>query len=516
MNQQLHALDGGREDNRGLRFEDIKEYREVAIRILDEFYKRGGIPILRHWQGEFWRYRSGLWTAVEEVQKGKDEIFHEVHRLLSNSTRVNRNRDGSVSRVSVKPNTPLVNEIYCALSGLVRYHGTDMAWIFQDGPEDVYACLNGLVNIETNEIIENTPRFFNTRQLNANFNPDWMDDDDVWEEAWNNSKSAAFFAQLFEEDPDQTDLLQEIVGYILFGDNEQEKIFQIIGLKRSGKGSINNMLKFLLGSAACAPSTKSLEGDFALEGLNNMRMATLTDARIDRHTNFGALAETLLAISGGDPRDINRKGRTFLRGVHLMVRFFILSNSLAGFRDNDGVLADRMIYLKTSGSFFGREDPSVKKNLKLEADIWLAWAARGYLQLQARGHFKLTQTHRVLRSKSRAKMAPIKTFLDDFIEMDPNGYIPVDDLYYVFRNWIDAIGISKWEKSRMISSVHDMLEGATRKSRPVHEREMKDGSTNKRRERAVAGISWKEGKAPTQDQLAEYREFADEEDRDDD
>ena len=514
--QIFRAIQGGlREEgeNRGLSFQDIKEYRECATHILAEFYMSDGLPTLRHWQGSFWFYRDGVWEKVDEVTPQKDEIFHQIHNILSHSTKMVRRQNSGgewrASRERVKPTSTLTNEIRTALTGLVYYKGEDMAWISGEGPTGIHSCLNGLVNIRTSEIIKPTPRFFNTRRLNATFRPEWMDDDDVFEAAWNASVTKPFFGAMFKDDPQQIDLLQEIIGYILFGGMEMEKIFQIVGPKRSGKGTTNLMLGHLLGAAAVAPSTKSLENDFGLQPLVNKLLATITDARIDRHTNFGALAENLLAISGGDPRDINRKHQTFLEQIFLSVRFLILSNSIAGLRDADGVLADRMIYLKTSTSFFGKEDTTLKKRIVEDADLWLAWAARGYLYLKSRNFFSLTDTHHNMRDRAKAKMAPIPTFLERFVVEDVGEYIPVTDLHLVFLDWASRVGIASWDVGRFVSTIHDRMEGATRPGRPFHTRENEDGRTTKLRERVVHGITWQEGKAPTPQMLAEFKDLID-------
>ncbi|RYH07784.1 DUF5906 domain-containing protein [Tropicimonas sp. IMCC6043] len=514
------AQGGAAQEDVGLVFEDIKEYRDVAQLILEEEMMSRGIPTVKFWRGQFWTYVDGMWLASEQMEGYKDAMFFEIHRILSRSSKQERRRrDRELVTVveRVKPTSTLVNEVRTALISLVSYTGPDMAWISGEGPAGMHACRNGFVNVETGEIVDPTPRFFNTRRLNADIRVDLIDAD-TFEEAWLASSSNRFFGQTFERDPGQIGLLQEIVGYILFGGMEQHKIFQIIGKKRSGKGTVNNMLKHLMGGAACAPSTRNLEGDFALQPLENKLLATITDARIDKNTNHGALSEMLLAISGGDPRDISRKYMTTLVGVYLTVRFLILSNSLAPLRDADGALADRIVYLQTTGSWLGKEDHELLDKLKEEADLWLMWARLGYLRLRRQRYFTQTETHMKLRNKSVAKMAPIKTWLDEYVEEDIDGYIPVDDIFAIFRKWADQIGIARWNKARLISSIHDATDGTTRPTRPQHTRTFVDadgkpvGSSTKR-ERAVAGIIWQKGKRPSEEEMREIREFYWEEDR---
>ena len=82
-----------------------------------------------------------------------------------------------------------------------------------------------------------SPRFFNAFALDYDFDPaapapvEWL----------------AFLGQVWGDDPESIDCLQEWFGYLLTPDTRQQKILMMVGPKRSGRGTIARVLKALVG-----------------------------------------------------------------------------------------------------------------------------------------------------------------------------------------------------------------------------------------------------------------------------
>ena len=53
--------------------------------------------------------------------------------------------------------------------------------------------------------------------------------------------------EVFDGDKESIETLQEMIGYLMVSDTSQQKIFAIIGQKRSGKGTIGRVLHDLIG-----------------------------------------------------------------------------------------------------------------------------------------------------------------------------------------------------------------------------------------------------------------------------
>ena len=118
---------------------------------------------------------------------------------------------------------------------------------------------------------------------------------------------ATFIDEVFEDDQESIDTVQEIMGYIVSGDLRQEKLFLFLGPTAPvGKGVISRVTGGLVGKHNVVnPTTKSMVSDFGRADLIGMPLAVMADVRITaRHEG---LAELLLNISGRDPITIERK-----------------------------------------------------------------------------------------------------------------------------------------------------------------------------------------------------------------
>ena len=106
------------------------------------------------------------------------------------------------------------------------------------------ACGNGLLHLPTLELQPHTPLFFSHNALDfahhpaaGAASPNWLN----------------FLSSLWLTDQAAIETLQEIYGYLLTTNSSQQKIFMIVGPKRSGKGTIARVLAALLGQASvCA------------------------------------------------------------------------------------------------------------------------------------------------------------------------------------------------------------------------------------------------------------------------
>ena len=86
---------------------------------------------------------------------------------------------------------------------------------------------------------------------------------------------------LFDGDLEQIAALQEVIGYLLTGDTSQQKIFVVLGPKRSGKGTVGRVIRRLLGDKnIAAPTLTSMTTQFGMEPLVGKLIAVISDVRI--------------------------------------------------------------------------------------------------------------------------------------------------------------------------------------------------------------------------------------------
>jgi putative DNA primase/helicase len=128
---------------------------------------------------------------------------------------------------------------------------------------------NGIFHLEDRVLIPHSLGFFTQNSLP--FDYDEQATCPVWEK---------FLEDVWPDDQATIDTLQEMFGYILSGDTKQQKFFNIIGPRRSGKGTINKVLVSLLGQHnTVAPELGELCDPFGLQPWLGKLLASFTDAR---------------------------------------------------------------------------------------------------------------------------------------------------------------------------------------------------------------------------------------------
>ncbi len=106
------------------------------------------------------------------------------------------------------------------------------------------------------------------------------------------------------------------------------------------------------------------------------QLAVISELKVGRKDDPSALAAILLAISGEDNVSVNRKNKGFWEGK-LNVRFLFLGNSIPKFADDGTALGNRLVILRMSNSFLGKEDLTLEARIKNEFPGILNWAIAG-------------------------------------------------------------------------------------------------------------------------------------------
>ena len=298
-------------------------------------------------------------------------------------------------------------------------------------PSKLVSLENGIFHTEQNVLIPHSLGFFTLNSLPFAYDPTatcptWLSFlDDVW-----------------SEDPESVSCLQEMFGYILSGDSSQQKFFNIIGPRRSGKGTINKVLVSLLGQHnTVAPQLEELCDTFGLQPWLGKLLASFTDARAPER-NRGAVVSQLLRIVGGDTVTVNRKNKEAWSG-YLPTRIVIYSNEALQLTENSNALTGRMIVLKMSNSFYGKEDVTLSDKLAKELPGIFNWAIEGQQRRMAREgqRFEQPATGRELLELMEELGNPIGSFVQDAMRYDLGGHVHKDDAFTCWKKWAIAKNI---------------------------------------------------------------------------
>ncbi len=283
---------------------------------------------------------------------------------------------------------------------------------------------NGIFHLEDSILIPHSLGFFTQNSLPFEYNQSAVSP------TWDN-----FLKSVWPDDQASIDTLQEMFGYILSGDTRQQKFFNIIGPRRSGKGTINKVLVALLGQHnTVAPELGELCDTFGLQPWLGKLLASFTDARAPER-NRSAVVSQLLRIVGGDTITVNRKNKEAWNG-YLPTRLVIYSNEVLQLTENSNALTGRMIVLKMSKSFFNKEDTDLSFKLEQELGGIFNWAMEGLKRRIARGgHFVQPVSGKEYLDLMAELGNPIGSFSEDALEFSPDYMVRKEDVFACYKHW---------------------------------------------------------------------------------
>lgn len=395
---------------------------------------------LRH-QGEWLQYDRDENRYIDATN---EEVSSEVHIWLDK--RLVKGEDGQEKVLRARK--ALVGEVVSAVVSNSQGPKILPAWLKRRpddiDPRELLVVKNGMLHIPTLTLHPKTARFVSRNASPVAYDPN----------APEPTRWISFVQEIFPledetngnslDQPDWESIhtLQEVMGYLLTQDTSLQKFFILIGLPRSGKGTANWAIQQLIGKGNySSPSAKDLAGDFGKQPLIGKQLATISDLReYDRRT-LVKLEEVLLAISGEDEVDANRKYLQPWIGK-LNTRFLILGNAMPNFKDNSSALMSRIISLRTRRSFKGREDRKLKDKLTAELPGILNWSLEGLKRLKERGDFVNPAASQADLDALDMSAAPVKTFANECLTADPEAITLKEEIFNAFYIWTREAGIT--------------------------------------------------------------------------
>ena len=407
---------------RGAQILPAGDYIAIAEAYLSTHHNHPEGRILAWWSGAFYRWTGPRW---EEILPGETE--DAVYRWLDGQL-----LDTGEQIIECRPDTRLRNEVVAAIVAITRREGIGTGWTGKAVCARPVSVENGILDLATGKLHLHTPRLFNLASIASPWLPDAPP---VFETPFGDWLIGATIKEgciFLDERDNQIVLLQEIFGYIISGDTRAQKIFLVTGPKRSGKGTLGNILTRLLDGQVASLTARKLETTFGLQVCIGKLLAIFPDMRIDPKDRHIELTERLLSISGEDPQSIGRKFRIDWNGI-LGVRLLILSNAVPRLHDDaGGVLASRFIHLHFPNSYFYREDQLLLEKLWEHRASILNWAVAGAQRLaRQNGVFSLTAMHRRQMRKATLRMDPVTTFIASCLEVtgNPRDRVRMDFLW---------------------------------------------------------------------------------------
>lgn len=409
----------------------------LAERHLREWHTSQDGYTLRWWNDSWWTWTRGSWSEIAEK---------EIAAALTMTARAAMLEQALAVGKAAKPvGTRLISNVIGALRSILRLPITDHEsmpfWISGSGPDprECVCARNCLLHMPTvlasqgdtpDGVMSLTPRLFSANSLTYDFDPKapepvhWL----------------KFLSDLWPEDQESIDCLQEWFGYLLTPDTSQQKILLVVGPRRSGKGTISSIITHLVGARNVAnPTLSMLATQFGLQGLIGKTVCLSPESRVSGRLDSQAIVERLLSISGEDGQLIDRKHQAAWQGT-LNTRIVLLGNELPGLGDYSDALPGRVILLHLEHSFFGREDTDLRAKLIAELPSILVWSMVGWSRLKARGRFVQPASSAKLLNEFNEMSNPVGAFLAECCTVTKDLSVAVPKLYERWRKWCEDNG----------------------------------------------------------------------------
>jgi len=392
---------------------------------------------LQRQSGVFFKYRPSA-NVFREIDEAT--VRSELYRFLEPAKRwIEKKTDpGKLVLGPFKPTKSKVDNVMDALRAECNLSADKSAPCWLDdrrnlSPYDVVACRNGLLHLPTRQLLSSTPQFFTLTSVDFPYNP----------KAPRPENWLGFLSQLWPDDSQSAETLQEWTGYLLTQRTHFQKALMLVGPKRSGKGTIGRVIRMLLGDRnVCGPTLANLAEQFGLSILIGKSLAIVADARISGRTDTAVITERLLSISGEDTLSIPRKFLPDWNGK-LPARFMLMTNELPRLEDSSGAMASRFIVLMLTRSFYGQEDHSLLDRFIPELPGILLWALDGWDRLSKRGRFQQPESASQLIQEFEDLGSPITAFLRERCEIGRGYEVMQDRLFDSWKEWCEENGREK-------------------------------------------------------------------------
>lgn len=285
--------------------------------------------------------------------------------------------------------------------------------------------INGMVDPLTGDIREHFHMDYSTLRLNYMFN------ENAKCELW-----LKIIGEILENNICKISMLQEFFGYCLTKDTTQHKALLLLGESRSGKSTILQTLRGVIGDRNCS--------SVPLKFINNPQYTPmLINKLVNIDTDVSAKAAEFEAefktITSGEPVACNQK---FVAAFDFVpyCKIVMAANIFPKITDHSSAFYKRLILIPCDRVFDDKEqNRNLSKQLKEELPGILNWSIEGLKRLRYRGMFEQSDFMKEAVKDLEDDNNPVNRFFEEHIEIDQsdNIYLEKGYLYEIYKKWSD-------------------------------------------------------------------------------
>jgi P4 family phage/plasmid primase-like protien len=296
------------------------------------------------------------------------------------------------------------------------------------------ACPNGLLDVETQELTENTPEempfiAIPTEYVPGSEYPQWRE--------WLNQVMP---------NPEDQKTLQEWSGYILLDDYRFHKLLYNHGEGRNGKGTWERTIQAVIGGESCSEiSLEELDGShrFALYQLYGKLFNTCSEPTTNRVLQTSILKKA----TGQDRISAERKGSDKRVEFTNTAKITISANKFPKVKDTTTAFRERRLFLKWNQQYLegkGQIQYIEKNWIEGERDERkgiLCWMLEGLKRLLSQMHFTESKSQEQTEIEFERASDTIGAFLKEMVIFNRNLVITRHEAFDSYKNYCDVLGI---------------------------------------------------------------------------
>lgn len=382
-------------------------------------------------ENRFYLYKMGFWQSLYE----KEMIF----RIGENNAKVNKQSYPRKKQI-VEQLAVLTHK---RLEHFNKYHLLNFP--------------NGMFDVRGKNLLSHDPKYLSTIRLPYKYDP--LIDCPLWIKT---------IAEIFENDSNKLNILQEFFGYCLTRETKMEKAMLLIGESRSGKSTILNTLRNLVGIENCSSvPVKKLDDETYTVHLMN-KLVNMDSDVCAKASEFEAPFKT---ITSGEPVACSPKYVPTFE-FNPFCKLVMAANAFPRITDHSSAFYKRLVLIPCERVFEENEiNRDLKEQLKGELSGIFNWALEGLKRVYKRNGFEQYDFMKEAIDELREESNPIDVFFRENIVTDnitENCYIIKSELFDRYVNWCKDNGNMPMSMMRFSQAVYQKYSKFTTKKAQDH------------------------------------------------
>ncbi|SCH33245.1 phage/plasmid primase%2C P4 family%2C C-terminal domain [uncultured Clostridium sp.] len=298
---------------------------------------------------------------------------------------------------------------------------------------------NGILNLETKELLDYSPKYIIKNKIPHNYNPD------AYHELLDKTLS-----KICCNNHELRLLMEEMIGYTLFRRNELRKCFILTGNGKNGKSTLLDILKELLGKENISSVSLDELNDrfktFQLDG----KLANIGDDISDKYIEDNSVFKKLVT---GETVNVERKGRDPYDFENYSKLIFSCNN-LPRINDLSDGLKSRLMFIPFNAKFSADDsdyDPFIKD--KLMTNDSLEYLLKLGLDALNRTLYRKEFTRVKVVEDAWKEYERINNPILEFIEEHKIENESVNDVFRQYQVWCVESGLKAVSKSKFGSEI---------------------------------------------------------------